>query len=45
LRVIRGPLEVVVAHIGDYVVKHQNGKLEAIKQAEFEELYELVGSG
>jgi len=45
LRVIRGPLEVVVAHIGDYVVKHQNGKLEAIKQADFESQYEPVGSG
>jgi len=36
---------VVVAHIGDYVVKHQNGKLEAIKQADFESQYEPVGSG
>jgi hypothetical protein len=44
LRVIRGALDVAVAHTGDYVIKHQNGKIEAVKQAEFESLYEPVGS-
>ena len=45
LRAIRGALDVAVAYEGDYVMKHENGKIEAIKQAEFEELYEPVGSG
>lgn len=45
LRVIRGALDVAVAYEGDYVVKHENGKIEAIKQADFESQYEPVGSG
>jgi len=45
LRVIRGALDVAVAYEGDYVVKHENGKIEAIKQAEFEAQYEPVTSG
>lgn len=45
LRVIRGALDVVVAYTGDYIVKHQSGKIEAVKQADFEAQYEPVGSG
>lgn len=44
LRVIRGALDVVVARPTDYIVKHGNGKLEAVKQSDFEAEYELVGS-
>lgn len=42
LRVIRGALDVVVAEVSDYIVKHGNGKLEAVKQDVFEEEYELM---
>lgn len=44
LRVIRGALDVVVAYMGDYLVKHQGSKLEAVKQEDFEAQYEPVGS-
>lgn len=44
LRVIRGTLDVVVAMPTDYIVKHSDGKLEAVKQEDFESEYEPVGS-
>lgn len=44
LRVIRGALDVVVAKPTDYIVKHADGKLEAVKQTDFESEYEPVGS-
>ena len=45
LRVIRGALDVVVAYTSDYIVKHADGRLETVKQADFEAEYEPVGSG
>lgn len=42
LRVIRGALDVVVAEPTDYIVKHSDGKLEAVHQDIFEEEYELM---
>lgn len=44
LRVIRGALDVVVAKPTDYIVKHANGTMEAIKQTDFEKEYDLVES-
>jgi hypothetical protein len=45
LRVIRGTYEVAVACAGDYLVKHENGKIEAVKKDDFESQYEPVDSG
>ena len=42
LRVIRGALDVLVVNMTDYIVKHESGRLEAVKQADFESTYEEV---
>lgn len=40
LRVIRGAYDVLVASIGDYVVMHNDGKLEKVTETEFD--YEVI---
>lgn len=40
LRIIRGALDVIVAKMNDYIVKHEDGKLERIPEDEFD--YEEV---
>ena len=40
LRVIRGAYDVLVASISDYIVMHNDGRLEKVPQAEFD--YEEV---
>ncbi|MBB6632771.1 hypothetical protein [Cohnella thailandensis] len=42
LRVIRGSLDVLVAAVGDYIVKDKDGKLAAVKAADFEGTYEEI---
>jgi hypothetical protein len=36
LRVIRGALDVLVASLGDYLVMQPDGKLEHVKEADFD---------
>jgi hypothetical protein len=45
LRVIRGAFDVLVAYTTDYIVKHQGGRLEALKKEQFESEYEEVSAG
>lgn len=44
LRVIRAAYDVLVAFVGDYIVKDSNGKLFAKKQTDFEAEYVEVTS-
>lgn len=42
LRVIVDPLKPLVVPVGDYIVKDINGRLQRMKQADFEAEYTVV---
>lgn len=39
LRVIRGAFDVIVAYVGDYIIKEANGNLKRMSKADFEVEY------